>query len=270
MPRPSNYLSRDLIAGFINDTDPYPGNSSSIVWRQMLCHDWNLLAVVSGYIKVFSETGSVDLPVGSLTLIRPGRYWSFESRPFIRAYWFHFQPETAVEWSEPLPGICQIAGQPQFFERSLVDLEEIWQISQLPQMGWHSMASGLLNTVIIRGNMLEKRRKVDPRLLPAALRLLDFDAPAPDVKELAASCGMSRTRFYREFHSCFGVTPRVYREQEEMRRVCQLLKNTDDTLGEICAKISREDIFYLSRRFKELFGSSPSEFRKHHRSTGVE
>lgn len=116
--------------------------------------------------------------------------------------------------------------------------------------------------MIHRGNAGSLRSDRDEQSLEQAAVLLFNLNQIPDMDEVAESCGISRTLFYAKFRRQFGMSPRTYREQHAFRVAQSLLENTDYTLERIAQEIGFVDPFYFSRRFKILYGMSPSEYRK--------
>jgi AraC-like DNA-binding protein len=73
---------------------------------------------------------------------------------------------------------------------------------------------------------------------------------------------MSYTLFRKRFLELTGATPSQYRTVEIIRRACGRLLETDDPLYQIAADLGFHDPFHFSRRFKQVVGLSPSDFRR--------
>lgn len=85
---------------------------------------------------------------------------------------------------------------------------------------------------------------------------------APSLEKIAADLGMSYSAFRKRFLQATGKSPGAYRADEIVLRACARLLHTNDTLATIAADLGFHDPFHLSRRFKEIVGMSPKDFRR--------
>jgi AraC-like DNA-binding protein len=82
-----------------------------------------------------------------------------------------------------------------------------------------------------------------------------------ELDDLAAAAGFSRYHFAREFRVAFGETPRAYLSRRRVERAKDLLAHANLTVTEVCMVVGFASLGSFSRRFRELVGCSPSEFR---------
>jgi AraC-like DNA-binding protein len=82
-----------------------------------------------------------------------------------------------------------------------------------------------------------------------------------DVDELAAAAGLSRAHFSREFRRTFGVSPHAYLLTRRLERAAALLRNTDNSVAEICLAVGLQGIGSFTTSFKRTFGKTPTEYR---------
>lgn len=87
----------------------------------------------------------------------------------------------------------------------------------------------------------------------------------PSLEEIARSMGMSYSAFRKRFVQTSGKSPGEYRADEIVRRACSLLLESNETLAAIAADLGFHDAFHLSKRFKQVVGMSPQEFRRQNR-----
>ena len=78
---------------------------------------------------------------------------------------------------------------------------------------------------------------------------------------MAAVAGFSRYHFVREFRVAFGETPGAYLSRRRVERAMDLLVHANLTVTEVCMVVGFSSLGSFSRRFRELVGCSPSEFR---------
>lgn len=78
---------------------------------------------------------------------------------------------------------------------------------------------------------------------------------------VAADLGMSESRFSRFFRRATGNTFTDFVNQVRVNRACQLLMETDRQVTRICYEVGFNNVANFNRRFREVKGMTPSEFR---------
>jgi AraC-like DNA-binding protein len=96
----------------------------------------------------------------------------------------------------------------------------------------------------------------------ACRHLAEATLIAPSLVEIAASMRVSYTLFRKRFLQLTGTTPSQYRTGEIIRRASRRLLETDEPLYHIAAELGFHDAFHFSRRFKQVVGLSPRDFRR--------
>lgn len=98
--------------------------------------------------------------------------------------------------------------------------------------------------------------------LRRARDLMDARYAEPlELDDMAAAAGFSRYHFAREFHAAFGETPGAYLSRRRVERAKDLLTHANLTVTEVCMLVGFTSLGSFSRRFRELVGCSPSEYR---------
>ena len=124
----------------------------------------------------------------------------------------------------------------------------------------------------IAGELLENLLEISdftPRfedLLPIypALSLMQESFGAPLTADgMAATCHMSRATFFRTFLRMMGKTRFDYLMEKRLSRAAQLLINTNLPLSTVAKECGFCDEFHLSKSFKKMHGTTPSEYRRH-------
>jgi AraC-like DNA-binding protein len=80
--------------------------------------------------------------------------------------------------------------------------------------------------------------------------------------QMADDMGMSETRFSRFFKRTTGHTFTDFVNQVRIHRACQLLMSSDRYVTNICYDVGFNNVANFNRRFLELKGATPTEFRK--------
>ena len=82
------------------------------------------------------------------------------------------------------------------------------------------------------------------------------------TNEIAQAVFCSPNRLHKLFKAETGTTIGAYLDRLVLFRAAQLLIDPKQSIGEISRQLGFCDQYYFSRRFKNHFGQTPSEFRK--------
>jgi len=77
----------------------------------------------------------------------------------------------------------------------------------------------------------------------------------------AGQLGMSESRFSRFFRRATGNTFVDFVNRVRINRACQLLMESDRYITQICYDVGFNNVANFNRRFREIKGMTPSEFR---------
>jgi AraC-like DNA-binding protein len=106
-------------------------------------------------------------------------------------------------------------------------------------------------------------RPEDASWVSQACALLESDLDREvDMHELARSLGVSYDGFRKKFARIVGVPPLRYRSARIIDRACELMQRGVLTDKQISEQLGFRDEFYFSRRFKQITGRSPRDFRR--------
>ncbi len=86
------------------------------------------------------------------------------------------------------------------------------------------------------------------------------------VSTVAAACNLSPHHFHRHFTRTFNQTPHRYLSDLRIARAKVLLRETDRPITDICFDVGYESLGSFSRLFARRVGSSPSAYRRRHRT----
>ena len=93
-------------------------------------------------------------------------------------------------------------------------------------------------------------------------RITDHLAEEHSAGALAAELGMSESKFSRFFRKATGNTFTDFVNRVRISRACQLLMDTDQQVTHICYEVGFNNVANFNRRFLEIKGMTPTEFRK--------
>jgi AraC family transcriptional regulator len=102
----------------------------------------------------------------------------------------------------------------------------------------------------------------EARRVIEAIRLVESDAAGPvGLHKLAASAGMSKYHFLRDFRRLTGMTPYQYLLSARMRRVALELVSSRRPVLDIALDAGFGDLSTFNRRFRAAFGATPTQYR---------
>jgi AraC-like DNA-binding protein len=187
----------------------------------------------------------------------PGRTWSETYLVFNGPVFDLWRKQGVLDPARPVLRLGQVDYWQKQFQR----------IAEIP--AWLGMEQSLLQVCRLQemlGEALASRRQ--SRLgaaqwawLQHARRLLDDAPPAVDWDSLAAQLEMSYEGFRRKFTRLAGTSPGRYHAGAVMRRACDLIQRQRLGNKQTAAACGFCDEFHFSRRFRQIIGLSPSEFR---------
>jgi AraC-like DNA-binding protein len=80
--------------------------------------------------------------------------------------------------------------------------------------------------------------------------------------DFAAQFGMSESQFSRLFRRATGNTYTAFVHRVRISRACQLLMSSERFISRICYEVGFNNVANFNRRFLEIKGVTPSEFRR--------
>lgn len=82
------------------------------------------------------------------------------------------------------------------------------------------------------------------------------------LDQLVEISQMSRRNFLRTFESAMGHPPIQYLIQLRIRKACERLRTERTSVTEIAMSVGFTDSNYFSRKFREVIGASPRDYKK--------
>jgi len=118
-------------------------------------------------------------------------------------------------------------------------------------------------TDIVAPNSLESPIVLEPLWLTRACTLLEAELTQNvDVRSIAGAVGIPYETFRKRFQQHIGVSPARYRAIRRIDAACAMLQQPGPTTRAIASSLGFSDEFHFTRRFKQITGISPREFRR--------
>lgn len=83
-----------------------------------------------------------------------------------------------------------------------------------------------------------------------------------ETRELASAVALSRSHFSRAFKQSLGLSPMEYVGVRRVERAKSMIGSTQERLAEVAIACGFADQAHLSRRFRDLMGMSPGQWRR--------
>jgi AraC-like DNA-binding protein len=115
---------------------------------------------------------------------------------------------------------------------------------------------------VLQGDRRDPAAEGDTEWLARACAFLEADLEQPMYfQTVAKRMTMSYETFRKRFLKLAGASPGQYRMARVMDRACEMVHEGKLSNREIAAALGFCDEFHFSRRFKQVTGKSPSQFR---------
>ncbi|WP_422081983.1 response regulator [Ulvibacterium sp.] len=102
----------------------------------------------------------------------------------------------------------------------------------------------------------------DERFLKKVLHTLEqrLDDSSFGVEDLAREVGMGRTQLFRKMRALTDQTVQDFVRDYRLKRAAQLLRDKAGNVSEVAYQVGFNNLSYFTKRFKELFGKTPSQY----------
>ncbi len=102
----------------------------------------------------------------------------------------------------------------------------------------------------------------DERFLKKAMHLLEvhLDDSTFSVEIFSRELGMSRTQLFRKLQALTNRSPQDFIRDFRLQRAAELLRKKAGNISEVAYQVGFNNLSYFTKRFKEQFGKTPSEY----------
>jgi len=108
---------------------------------------------------------------------------------------------------------------------------------------------------------------MNPQLGSAALAMMSRPQDHHTIESLAATAGMSRSRFTEHFTNGFGRSPIEFLQAVRLKIAQRLLISSSLPVKSVAAAVGYSSRSHFSRSFQARFGCDPTAFRKRKKAT---
>ena len=236
-------------------------------WVRLYAARWEILFVRHGRLQLICDDSTLELAEdkNNFLIYKPGYTYRFRAFPGTEYISINFDLRAdlaeQVSFPETFDGLGCFNLSAQLLRRVRRDLQEIMELKMCQSSNGGALALLLAETILMRVSTSTSGSGMrQPKLLKAFSLLSRMD-DVP-MKTVAKECGLSVPVLYKLFKHETGETPRNYHEKIKLKEAARQLRETTLTLGEIALAVDMCDQYYLSKRFKKMYNTSPSEYRK--------
>ena len=172
--------------------------------------------------------------------------------------------DICFQTTQPIEADCFVS----YFENNtrirglFIQLERLWRRKHT---GYYHAAMALVYEILaeFEKKTLPYHSSREERLLRPAVEYLE-EHFLDDIAytELAPLCEISDSYFRKLFHRRYGVSPVQFVNRRKIRYVCDLLSTGQYTVTQTAELARYDNVYYLSKVFKQVMGVSPSQFMK--------
>ncbi|WP_309384718.1 AraC family transcriptional regulator [Cerasicoccus frondis] len=270
---PSGYVGR---AAQIHNSWAMRGQVEAGVRRDLQCY--SLVFITEGGGTFVDESTKREMPVqkGDLLCLFPGRPHAYE--PLKGKSWNEINVEFVGPVFDAWVGVGLL--DPNEPVRHLVSSGSDAEISQWLER-FYDVLFPLASRTVSEPNLADAGRMIN---LIAAMcatwqsnvmneevewanqaRKQLLEAPLeqkPDYVALARTFGLGEQAYRKKFKKLCGVSPFAFRSRQQIEAACHELMSSHKSIKEIGYDLGFGSLFYFSRRFKQVTGMTPGEYRK--------
>lgn len=234
---------------------------------------WTVYLTSQGLGQLLSQGELHELSPHSVLIMPPGisgtvqrqqnsSRWTFDMLSFrSNAAWLEL-----LDWTlgRSTPALLEL--ETAEAQREVADI-----IRRLENTGYQQgdlyerLCRNLIEQLLILIGLINKSHhgetQLDPRLREVVHYLLSHYAEPASLADIAGNVHLSGSRLNTLFRQQFGCSVLSWRDNIRLQKARELLSSTSQRMGAIANAVGYDDPLYFSRKFRQRFGQSPSQFR---------
>lgn len=241
-------------------------------------HEYLEVTVISrGSGMHVTRDGAVPVSVGSVTVIRPGTWHSYQQASELWTFNLYLAQELLRKefaWIVEYPELARVLlrgdanpGQldSRLTTRVLGWLEQIRHTPLRHEPTLLGLAACVLDAFseLTPGAGRDGGNSTVGQEVLTMMNLMRSDLTTKwTIEQLARAINSSPAVVHRAFRTHVGLSPIAWLHQQRGEMAATQLVHTDKSVSEIGRAVGWDDPNYASRRFRALYGITPTEYRK--------
>jgi len=207
------------------------------------------------------DSNKINLEVGKWYLIPTGCSFEYDCIKEMEHFYFHLKlsdfdgTDLLRKCGKPL--YIDAKSDKSNFMKDCIDNTNI-----LDGLSLQKIAFDVILDILKKYNVSIKTENYSPCVMKALSYIKENLSVRLTVSGIADSIYVSKSTLTKHFHKELSMSVNEYIYDLVMSGAEHMLTTGDESVHTISEKYGFYDQFYFSRRFKEKFGQSPSEYRK--------
>lgn len=235
---------------------------------------WAIYITVAGSGTLNTQGQQFQLGPHTIAVVPPGATCTLsrdESAEHWCYHWLSFR--SRLEWIELLEWAMELT-RPVFFQMEdhqsysglIQQTEQLEATTYQPGSLSEKLCNNIIQNILIRIRLLAETEAGDSshrntKVQAAVDFILNNYAADIGLERVAREVNISTSRLSTLFREHFGISVIKWRDHIRMQKAKELLLHGNASIGSIASRVGYSDALYFSRRFKEHFDKTPSDFR---------
>lgn len=262
---------------FINSRE-YGKSECGINWSWVRSNldDFDVWYVLSGEGEIHINQVRYEASQGTCCILRPGDYIEAYQNPDNRLIliYFHFRlydlrVEDVVTDDSTLPPRHNIVPERYWIEQFLhclleyADKDDAYSEEMI-----HHLLKMIMTQLFYWKNKNNRTQSRHRHLMGTVVKHIERHIARPiSHEELAHLVSLSPRYVSRLFKEYSGYSLKEYITKTRLERARKLLTETDKNVTQVAEALGYKDIYWFSNQFKQLYGTSPSNYKRNARKS---
>jgi AraC family transcriptional regulator of arabinose operon len=255
------HLLREADGVYFGDVTYSPGSTLG----PRLQGDFQVVILLHGALTLTVDGQALDVPVGTLVLLKPGHQEHFAFSPSLPSR--HVWCTVAVRHLTELATRLQAQGRLSPLTKPLQALMDIGLAMPEPGLALRDRVLVTTGQLLMHQVALEAEQRTTVAHAPAALLaaqryIHESLGEHLDVTTIARAANVSPQHLARLFRYHVGTSPMRYVWERRRERGAEMLIQTGLAVGEIALLLGYQTAYHFSRAVRERYGVSPRGLRQ--------
>ncbi len=234
------------------------------VSNKRIRHDWYLIYLVNGELKIDFENDGCTVKAGDVIAIPPDtRHFCYtKGNDCVDYMWVHFTGYNAddlIEHFKIVPKTPHCIGT----HHSMTEhWQRLFNSFILNDEFFPDVSTAILTEILAQFSRYIHNTTLRNSFLKSITFIHKNYADDIKISELAEMEHLSETHYRTCFRKITGISPSEYITKRRIEAATKLLESTKMSISDIATRSGYSDIYYFIRMFKKKTGTTPAKYRK--------